>query len=77
LPGHYYSSKTRKVERWYKPEWHDIERLPTTELNLTELIEVLTQSVKERLMTDVPFGLLISGGVDSSIVAAIAVRLHN
>ena len=65
------------MERWYKPEWHEIERLPTYELNLNELREVLTKSVKERLMTDVPFGLLISGGVDSSIIAAIAVRLYN
>jgi asparagine synthase (glutamine-hydrolysing) len=43
---------------------------------LKKIRELLTAAVKKRLMADVPFGLLISGGVDSSIIAAIAVRLH-
>lgn len=74
LPGHYFSSKTRKMQKWYSPAWHDIERLPTMELDLSMIRCRLTESVKSMMMADVPFGVLISGGVDSSIIAAIAVR---
>lgn len=72
-PGHYYTQKTGFV-KYYKPEW-EYESKATEELDLKALRETLTKSVKKRLMADVPFGVLLSGGLDSSLTSSIAARL--
>ncbi|PRP78892.1 hypothetical protein PROFUN_13331 [Planoprotostelium fungivorum] len=72
-PGHYWSSKTNEFRRWYNPKWFD-EHIPSTPLDLTVLRESLEKSVVKRLMTDVPYGVLLSGGLDSSLVASIVTR---
>jgi len=72
-PGHYWSSKSGKLERWYKPSWFD-EHIPDGKLNLDALRESLDKAVVKCLMTDVPYGVLLSGGLDSSLIAAIAAR---
>lgn len=72
-PGHYYTEKSGFV-KYYKPEWES-EAKAVEELNLTVLRETLTKSVKKRLMADVPFGVLLSGGLDSSLTSSIAARL--
>ncbi|KAI1283028.1 Asparagine synthetase [glutamine-hydrolyzing] 1 [Halotydeus destructor] len=71
--GHYWSSKTNEFVRWYKPDWLD-RHIPNSPLDLTKLRAVLEKSVIKRLMTDVPYGVLLSGGLDSSLVASIVAR---
>jgi len=72
-PGHYWSSKTGKLERWYNPPWYD-EHIPSGKLDLELLRTSLDKAVVKCMMTDVPYGVLLSGGLDSSLIAAIAAR---
>jgi len=69
-PGHYYIGSDKKLIRWYDPHWAD--QIPDEEVSLTKLRQALEDSVKKQLMCDVPYGVLLSGGLDSSIIAAIA-----
>jgi asparagine synthase (glutamine-hydrolysing) len=72
-PGHYYTEKTGFV-KYYKPEWEAHEKA-VEKLDLQALNKTLTQAVEKRLMCDVPFGVLLSGGLDSSLIASITSRL--
>jgi len=72
-PGCYWSSSNCKFERYYNPKWF-IEEIPTQKLDLDLLKSTLEKSVVKRLMTDVPYGVLLSGGLDSSLIASIAAR---
>ena len=74
VQGHCYRSRTGKLERWYKPKWLDLEYVPTAPADLTTIHDSLVGAVVKRLMSDAPLGVLLSGGLDSSLVAAIAVR---
>lgn len=74
-PGHIYSSTKGCFYRYYQPSWWDIEGpLPTLSLNLKVIREALERAVDKRLMSEVPFGSLLSGGVDSSLITAICQR---
>ena len=81
LPGHYYYSREKKMIRWYERDWFSFEKLkdaerdniPVLEKDACSLIrESLDAAVRRQLMSDVPYGVLLSGGLDSSIVSAIA-----
>ncbi|MDR9456482.1 MAG: asparagine synthase B [Salegentibacter sp.] len=72
-PGHYYTPKTGFVE-YYKPDWYDYTKADK-DLDLTKLRESLIEATKKRLMADVPLGVLLSGGLDSSLTSSIAARL--
>ncbi len=72
-PGHYYSAKDGLV-RYYTPDWFDY-KVATDELDLTKIRKSLIAATKKRLMTDVPLGVLLSGGLDSSLTSSIATRL--
>jgi asparagine synthase (glutamine-hydrolysing) len=77
-PGHFMSSKDLSSGgfiRWYNPLWHNENWLPTKPINLDALREGLIESVTAQLMSDVPYGVLLSGGLDSSLVSAIAAKV--
>lgn len=77
-PGHVYDSKTGKTERYFKPTWWkgdvDPKACPTQAVDLDKIRTTLEKAVKKRLMSEVPYGVLLSGGLDSSLIAAIAAR---
>ncbi len=72
LPGHYWSSKDGKLTKWYKREWTEYEAVKDNKTNLDDLRTGLEDAVKRQLMSDVPYGVLLSGGLDSSVISAIA-----
>ena len=73
-PGHYYFGSEKKFVKWYEPSW--VEKIPSKKISLLELREALESAVKRQLMCDVPYGVLISGGLDSSLIAAIASKFR-
>ncbi|KAI5861131.1 asparagine synthase [Durotheca rogersii] len=73
-PGHIYDTKTDETTRYFQPTWWDGSRVPDTPLDLKLVRETLERSVRKRLMAEVPYGVLLSGGLDSSLVASIAQR---
>eukprot|EP01132_Coremiostelium_polycephalum_P008624 gene8624-10614_t len=75
-PGHYYSSKTKGFVRYYNPKWieESIPALQTEAEVLPKIRDAFEKAVVNRMMSDVPYGVLLSGGLDSSLVASIASR---
>lgn len=74
LPGHYWWSGDGRMVRWYNRDWFDYDSVKDNEADVAELREALVEAVKRQLMSDVPYGVLLSGGLDSSITSAIAAR---
>ncbi|MFR9504341.1 MAG: asparagine synthase B [Rikenellaceae bacterium] len=72
LPGHYYSSKEGKMVRYHNRDWMQYEAVKDNGADVDELRAALKASVKRQLMSDVPYGVLLSGGLDSSIISAVA-----
>lgn len=75
LPGHYYRGSEGKMQRWYKRDWMQYDALADTrthEAQVTALHDALEAAVQRQLMSDVPYGVLLSGGLDSSVISAIA-----
>lgn len=73
-PGHVYDSLTDKTTRYFEPSWWDPAKVPTNPIDYKLLRETFEKSVRKRLMAEVPYGVLLSGGLDSSLVASIAQR---
>jgi asparagine synthase (glutamine-hydrolysing) len=71
-PGHYMSSKDGEFVQWYKREWTEFDAVKENETSIAELRKALEAAVHRQLMSDVPYGVLLSGGLDSSITSAIA-----
>ena len=69
-----YRSRNRELERWYNPKWLSLDYMPTQPASLDVIHDSLVASVVKRLMSDAPLGVLLSGGLDSSLVASIAVK---
>ena len=78
LPGHYAYGNGKiengklKIERYYKRDWFDYDAVKNNPASVSEIHDALTAAVKRQLMSDVPYGVLLSGGLDSSVVSAIA-----
>lgn len=71
-PGHYiYSKEGQQMQRWYKRDWEDYENVKDNPADLDVLRKGLEDAVHRQLMSDVPYGVLLSGGLDSSIIAAV------
>ncbi len=71
-PGQYFYSKDGELKTWYKRDWMEYDAVKDNTSNIDELRSALESAVKRQLMTDVPYGVLLSGGLDSSIVSAVA-----
>lgn len=72
LPGHYYYSKEGKMTRWYTRDWMSFDVVKNNPASVEELRNALEAAVRRQLMSDVPYGVLLSGGLDSSVISAIA-----
>ena len=71
-PGHYLYSKDGELKRWYSRDWMDYENVKDNETSIDELRAALDAAVHRQLMSDVPYGVLLSGGLDSSVTSALA-----
>ena len=74
LPGHYYWSREPGMKRYYTCDWMEYEHVKDNEANSEDIRQALRAAVKRQLMSDVPYGVLLSGGLDSSVISAIAER---
>lgn len=74
LPGHYYLGSEGKMVRWYKRDWMDYDAVKDNPASVEAVRDGLMDAVKRQLMCDVPYGVLLSGGLDSSVISAIAER---
>jgi len=72
LPGHYLWSVDGEAKKWYQRDWTEYDNVRDAKTDLTELRKALEEAVHRQLMSDVPYGVLLSGGLDSSIISAIA-----
>ena len=72
LPGYYYWSKEPGMKRYYQRDWFDYEAVKDNKASVQDIHDALTAAVKRQLMSDVPYGVLLSGGLDSSVISAIA-----
>ena len=71
-PGHYMSSKDGEFIKWYNRDWTDYDAVKDNETSIAEVKQALEDAVHRQLMSDVPYGVLLSGGLDSSVTSAIA-----
>jgi len=71
-PGHYLSSKDGVLTKWYSRDWMDYKAVKENQTSIDELHDALEAAVHRQLMSDVPYGVLLSGGLDSSVTSAVA-----
>ena len=71
-PGHFLTRRDGKPVRYYERDWFAVDGVPDRTVEPSELKEALSDAVHAHLMTDVPYGVLLSGGLDSSVIGAVA-----
>lgn len=72
--GSYYLSTDSECTRWYKRDWEDYDNVKDNRTSIDGIREALEAAVKRQMMSDVPYGVLLSGGLDSSIIAAVTAK---
>ena len=72
LPGHYYYSGEGQQTRYYRRDWFNYAAVKDNPASVEAIRDALEDAVKRQLMSDVPYGVLLSGGLDSSVISAIA-----
>jgi len=72
FPGHYYQGSKGKMHKWYKRDWMAYDEVKDNEAKVSDVHDALEAAVQRQLMSDVPYGVLLSGGLDSSVISAIA-----
>ena len=72
LPGHYYWSREGRMCRYYQRDWMQFDAVKDNPASVEVIRDALTAAVKRQLMSDVPYGVLLSGGLDSSVISALA-----
>ena len=77
LPGQYYYSPDKKPTQWYSRDWQSYDVVKDNVSDIAVLRDALEAAVERQLMADVPYGVLLSGGLDSSIISAIAKKYAN
>ncbi len=73
-PGSYFTSSDGKTHKWYKRDWENYDNVKNNVTSIDAIREGLEAAVKRQMMSDVPYGVLLSGGLDSSIIAAITAK---
>ncbi|MBB13161.1 MAG: asparagine synthase B [Flavobacteriaceae bacterium] len=76
-PGHYMHSRDKTPNKWYKRNWIDYEAVKNNKTSISDLHDALSDAVHRQLMSDVPYGVLLSGGLDSSITSALAKKFSS
>ena len=71
-PGHYLSSKDGVMKKWYNRDWQSFDAVKNNTTSIQDLKDALEKAVHRQLMSDVPYGVLLSGGLDSSVTSALA-----
>ena len=71
-PGHLLTSRDKEPRRYYQKDWFSYDNVKDNPANKDELREALEEAVRRQMMSDVPYGVLLSGGLDSSIISAVA-----
>jgi len=72
LPGHYYLGSEGKMKKWYVRDWEQYSAVKDNTASVQDVHDALEAAVKRQLMSDVPYGVLLSGGLDSSVISAVA-----
>ena len=76
-PGHYTNSRDNAPKKWYKRNWVDYEAVKNNKTSIRDIHDALSDAVHRQLMSDVPYGVLLSGGLDSSITSALAKKFSS
>ena len=76
-PGHYLTNSDKEPVKWYSREWSKYEKIKNNQTSIEDLHDALSDAVHRQLMSDVPYGVLLSGGLDSSITSALAKKFSS